>query len=283
MTDPHPPGLLPQAGTQAKTGLASLPPRPAHITTLPSRSGADTYRVPPKVEASDPRMARPAAPHKVMNLSSTGAGREGREGGTNGNLPETPSSAVRSSSSSSRASIDRVFAHSTSQTAASSSTILGKRPFEAKAQTHDEPAVTNDTASTALPTGIHSEPRIIPILPTPLPSKRFKKGAQSRASLVPVEQLPVFPLPPLPVISDPSLEKQVFTHQSCFPRRKWRFEDPEEDPSLDYEKLEHVGDSILGMVVTTWLHELKPRLTCGRASVSYDIPHSRITKLIYRN
>jgi hypothetical protein len=61
----------------------------------------------------------------------------------------------------------------------------------------------------------------------------------------------------------------VFTHQSCFPRRKWRFEDPEEDPSLDYEKLEHVGDSILGMVVTTWLHELKPRLTCGRASVSY--------------
>jgi ribonuclease-3 len=62
--------------------------------------------------------------------------------------------------------------------------------------------------------------------------------------------------------------KQVFTHQSCFPRKKWRFEDPEEDPSLDYEKLEHVGDSILGMVVTTWLHELKPRLTCGRASVS---------------
>jgi dsRNA-specific ribonuclease len=78
----------------------------------------------------------------------------------------------------------------------------------------------------------------------------------------------VFPLPPLPVISDPILEKQVFTHQSCFPRKKWRFEDPEEDPSLDYEKLEHVGDSILGMVVTTWLHELKPRLTCGRASVS---------------
>jgi ribonuclease-3 len=53
-----------------------------------------------------------------------------------------------------------------------------------------------------------------------------------------------------------------------FPRRKWRFEDPEEDPSGDYEKLEHVGDSILGMVVTTWLHELKPNLTCGTASVS---------------
>jgi ribonuclease-3 len=85
----------------------------------------------------------------------------------------------------------------------------------------------------------------------------------------------VFPLPPLPIISDPVLEKQVFTHQSCFPRRKWRFEDPEEDPSLDYEKLEHVGDSILGMVVTTWLHELKPRLTCGRASVSF-LPYERV-------
>jgi len=268
MTDPHPPGLPPQAGTQAKTGLASLPPRPAHITSLPSRFGADTYKVPPKVEASDPRMARPAVLHKVTNLSSKGAGHEGREGGTNGNLPESPSSAVPSSSSSSRASIDRVFAQSTSQSATSSPTILGKRPFEAKAHTHDQPAEPDITPHNTTAIEIQSEPRIIPILPTPLPSKRFKKGAQSRASLVPVEQLPVFPLPPLPVISDPILEKQVFTHQSCFPRRKWRFEDPEEDPTLDYEKLEHVGDSILGMVVTTWLHELKPRLTCGRASVS---------------
>lgn len=113
-----------------------------------------------------------------------------------------------------------------------------------------------------------SKPKIIPILPTPLPSKRFKKGSHARALLVPVEQLPVFALPPLPLISDPGLEKQVFCHQSMFPRRKWRFEDPEEDPSGDYEKLEHVGDSILGMVVTTWLHELKPHLTCGTASVS---------------
>lgn len=33
-----------------------------------------------------------------------------------------------------------------------------------------------------------------------------------------------------------------------------------------YEKLEHVGDSLLGMIVTTWLHEDRPRLTCGTAT-----------------
>jgi dsRNA-specific ribonuclease len=108
----------------------------------------------------------------------------------------------------------------------------------------------------------------IPILPIPLPSKRFKKNAGSRAVLIPVEQLPVFPLPPLPVIDNESLLKQVFTHQSCFPRSRGRFEDPEDDPAMHYEKLEHVGDSILGMVVTTWLHEAKPLLTCGTATVS---------------
>jgi len=164
--------------------------------------------------------------------------------------------AIPALSTSSQSSSDNMPISSSPAIITPSSSVLGKRPL----REHAEPA------QSSIQTQVES--RIIPILPTPLPSKRFKKGSQARASLVPVEQLPVFPLPPLPVVSDPDLEKQVFTHQSCFPRRKWRFEDPEDDPSLDYEKLEHVGDSILGMVVTTWLHELKPRLTCGRASVS---------------
>ncbi|WWD22380.1 hypothetical protein CI109_106871 [Kwoniella shandongensis] len=106
----------------------------------------------------------------------------------------------------------------------------------------------------------------IPILPLPLPSKRFKKDAKSRALLIPVEQLPVFPLPPLPTVDDPDLVQQVFSHQSLFEKVKGRFEDPIDCPAKHYEKLEHVGDSILGMVVTTWLHETKPRLTIGTAT-----------------
>ncbi|WWC58068.1 uncharacterized protein I303_100603 [Kwoniella dejecticola CBS 10117] len=106
----------------------------------------------------------------------------------------------------------------------------------------------------------------IPILPLPLPSKRFKKKPTAKALLIPVEQLPVFALPPMPPIEDPELLAQVFTHQSLFERQKGRFEDPLDNPSKHYEKLEHVGDSILGMVVTTWLHETRPNLTIGTAT-----------------
>ena len=108
----------------------------------------------------------------------------------------------------------------------------------------------------------------IPILPIPLPSKRFKKNSKSRAVLIPVEQLPVFALPPLPTIDDADLVKQVFSHQSLFERVRGRFEEPIDNPAKHYEKLEHVGDSILGMIVTTWLHETRPRLTCGSATAS---------------
>lgn len=117
--------------------------------------------------------------------------------------------------------------------------------------------------------------KVIPILPTPLPSKRFKKGAQIRSLLIPVEQLPVYALPTLPVIMDPALERQVFQHQSMFPKVRGAFEDPEDQPGMHYEKLEHVGDSILGMIVTTWLQETKPLLTCGTASVSSCEQHFR--------
>ncbi|EIW73285.1 hypothetical protein TREMEDRAFT_59450 [Tremella mesenterica DSM 1558] len=101
-----------------------------------------------------------------------------------------------------------------------------------------------------------------PILPLPLPSKRYKDPTGSRALLLPVDQLPVYPLPPLPIITNPILEETVFTHCSMFDKAKGKFE----DSNGHYEKLEHVGDSILGMVVTTWLHDLKPGLTCGTAT-----------------
>lgn len=117
-----------------------------------------------------------------------------------------------------------------------------------------------------------NRPKVVPILPMPLPSKRFKKG-QTKSLLIPLEQIPVFPLPPLPVITDKVLETQVYQHLSMFPKVRGRFEDPEDSPAMHYEKLEHVGDSILGMVVTTWLQETKPNLTCGTASVSCQTLH----------
>ncbi len=106
----------------------------------------------------------------------------------------------------------------------------------------------------------------IPILPLPLPSKRFKKSRISRAVLIRAERLPVFALPPLLTIDD--LVKQVFSHQSLLERIRGRFEEPADKPAKHYEKLEHVGDRVLGMIVTTWLHETRPRLTCGSATVS---------------
>jgi hypothetical protein len=258
MTDP--PVLLPNARHQsAKTGFASLPPRPVNIASLPPKPGGESSSASSRSHINQLAQEVSPTPRRGSLNDSREGGRENGSGASS--LPQMPSTALFSSSSSSRASSNKSPMTSSPQTTAPTSGTLGKRPFD---NTKEPAESTSPTNTTTEP----SEPRIIPILPTPLPSKRFKKGSQARASLVPVEQLPVFPLPPLPVISDPILEKQVFTHQSCFPRRKWRFEDPEEDPSLDYEKLEHVGDSILGMVVTTWLHELKPRLTCGRASVS---------------
>lgn len=61
----------------------------------------------------------------------------------------------------------------------------------------------------------------------------------------------------------------MFTHSSLFERENRLFEYPDAKPARHYEKLEHVGDSILGMVVTTWLHELQPQLTCGTATVGF--------------
>lgn len=141
-----------------------------------------------------------------------------------------------------------------------SSAAVSKPKLNASAQ-QDEPK-TKKVIEVETP-----KTKVISILPTPLPSRRFRKG-QTRSLLIPIEQIPVFALPPLPVIKDPVLETMVFQHQSMFPKVRGQFEDPADAPAMHYEKLEHVGDSILGMVVTTWLQETKPNLTCGTASVS---------------
>jgi dsRNA-specific ribonuclease len=38
---------------------------------------------------------------------------------------------------------------------------------------------------------------------------------------------------------------------------------------IDYEKLEHVGDGILGSIVTTLLHDMYPLLKVGPSTVRH--------------
>ena len=56
------------------------------------------------------------------------------------------------------------------------------------------------------------------------------------------------PLPPLPPILDPELDTQVFTHSSFHarPRKATSLDLDDGERLLDNEKLEHVGDSLLG-------------------------------------
>ncbi|WOO83567.1 Ribonuclease 3 [Vanrija pseudolonga] len=105
------------------------------------------------------------------------------------------------------------------------------------------------------------------LLPAPIPSKRAKRRRGTRAGLLPAERLPPMPLPPLPPILDAELEARVFTHSSWIDgTRGARASFEEEQDAAHYEKLEHVGDAVLGMVVTAWLHELKPGFPCGTAT-----------------
>jgi dsRNA-specific ribonuclease len=56
-------------------------------------------------------------------------------------------------------------------------------------------------------------------------------------------------LPPLPTLNDPTTREQVFTHASLHgqPRRATDFNLDDQPVIGDYEKLEHVGDAILGI------------------------------------
>ncbi|THV08185.1 ribonuclease III [Dendrothele bispora CBS 962.96] len=73
-------------------------------------------------------------------------------------------------------------------------------------------------------------------------------------------------LPPLPDIQSNEVRDQAFTHRSLYGRPGHLFEDPPDDPSPDNEKLEHIGDSIISLVVTMLLNDMYPRLKVGPAT-----------------
>ncbi|KAF4622046.1 hypothetical protein D9613_009487 [Agrocybe pediades] len=74
-------------------------------------------------------------------------------------------------------------------------------------------------------------------------------------------------IPPLPPIRKEALEQRAFIHSSCHGRPSKRFEDLEHDRlPRDYERLEHLGDSVLGLHATAMLFRMYPDLTEGWAS-----------------
>lgn len=72
--------------------------------------------------------------------------------------------------------------------------------------------------------------------------------------------------PPLPSFRSSLTEVQAFTHISLHARPANLFEDPPGDPSPDYEKLEHLGDSVLQLHVTDLIRKIYPAIREGSAS-----------------
>ncbi|KAF4601802.1 hypothetical protein EYR40_005002 [Pleurotus pulmonarius] len=73
--------------------------------------------------------------------------------------------------------------------------------------------------------------------------------------------------PPIPKINSDDIRQQVFTHRSYYARPTHIFEDQPNDLSPDNEKLEHLGDTVLALVVTDMMIKEFPGLHKIRALV----------------
>ncbi|KAF8204606.1 ribonuclease III domain-containing protein [Pholiota molesta] len=81
--------------------------------------------------------------------------------------------------------------------------------------------------------------------------------------------------PPLPEIRNPAIRQQIFTHRSFYARPTHIFEDQPDDLSPDNEKYEHLGDTVLGLVITSLLIDMFPGLRVG--------PSTKIRAMIVGN
>ncbi|KAJ3755256.1 ribonuclease III [Lentinula raphanica] len=86
----------------------------------------------------------------------------------------------------------------------------------------------------------------------------------------PVVLEPTEQLPPLPTFKLERIRRQVFTHRSFHARPTHLFDDPPDDPAPDNEKLEHLGDSVLSLVVTNLLNEMFPNVRVGPSTELKD-------------
>ncbi|KAJ7853891.1 ribonuclease III domain-containing protein [Mycena leptocephala] len=69
--------------------------------------------------------------------------------------------------------------------------------------------------------------------------------------------------PPLPQIKKEDIRLRVFTHRSYHAGATHVFEYRLDDPNLDNEKFEHLGDSVLGLVITNLILKMYPGLHVG--------------------
>ncbi|THH16410.1 hypothetical protein EW146_g4225 [Bondarzewia mesenterica] len=74
-------------------------------------------------------------------------------------------------------------------------------------------------------------------------------------------------LPRLPDIRSYEIHQRIFTHRSFAARPTHVFEDSPADPSPDNEVLEHLGDQVLGLVVTELIYDLFPHLRVGPSTL----------------
>ncbi|GJJ06835.1 hypothetical protein Clacol_001031, partial [Clathrus columnatus] len=110
------------------------------------------------------------------------------------------------------------------------------------------------------------------IIPSSIPSTTsfaFKNNAIHPFSTVTIFlSLALVPeyLPPLPEITSNDIFLQVYTHRSLYARPVYRFEDSPGDPAPDNEKLEHLGDSVLGFIITNLIRDMYPYIHVGPAT-----------------
>lgn len=69
--------------------------------------------------------------------------------------------------------------------------------------------------------------------------------------------LPDLGVPPLPLIEDVELERQVFTHSSWVQKARKATSMETEERIEDNEKLEHVGDSLISGYSPSWNLEMR--------------------------
>ncbi|KAF9267095.1 ribonuclease III [Marasmius fiardii PR-910] len=107
----------------------------------------------------------------------------------------------------------------------------------------------------------------------PVSMTAISSGVESRGGLR-NRHLPTRHIP-LPKIRSKDIERKVFTHRSYYNQPNHVFEDQPDDASRDNETFEHLGDSVLSMVVTELLLEMYPELRIG--------PSTKIRALIVNN
>ncbi|EJT49011.1 hypothetical protein A1Q1_01922 [Trichosporon asahii var. asahii CBS 2479] len=108
-----------------------------------------------------------------------------------------------------------------------------------------------------------------------------KRGVHNTLASMILGEIPAFPLPPLPPITDPVLSRTALTHPSLHQNHRRPFDLEGADRPEDYEKLEHVGDALLGSVVTLLLHDLHPDLDPG-AATSLLVSNETLAELCQR-